>query len=112
MKQRIFKFTISYFKPNGKYYLEEEVMWVVSDCGSEMQEAGFLTPPTAYIPEAVDKLKSLRDSTEANALPGLKGTGWDGPILITCEDAYPCLILPRSWGPTTERQEEPCSVRL
>lgn len=81
-----FTFTIWYFKPNGKFYTEAEVEWEIK-CLWE----GPKVPPTPWMTEAVDYLKSWDDNR--GGLPGLIGKTWEGPVLINCEQGFPVLIL-------------------
>ena len=80
MTQRAnFHFTIWYFKTSGKFYAEAKVIWNIRTVGT----AG------PYMTDAVAKLRGLRDSGGQEALPGLSGEGWDGCIVINCEDGFP-----------------------
>lgn len=74
-EKRLFKFKIIYFKENGKYYTEALVEWEVRLIANS---EGYL----AYYHDAVAKLRGLRDNDGPEALPGLCGNGWKGPILI------------------------------
>jgi hypothetical protein len=80
-----FLFTVWYFKPSGKFYTEASFRRVVRTCG-----------PTrgAYMHDAVAHVRGLRDSGGQGALPGLCSGGWDGFILVNCEEGYLCLIPP------------------
>ncbi len=81
--KRQFSFTIWYFKPSGKFYSEGTMELATDNCGSDQH-------PTAYMQDAVDHICGLRDG-KGNHMPGLSGR-WHGPILVNCEDGYPCLI--------------------
>lgn len=80
-----FTFNISYFKPSGKFYSDVKYTTTIKVCGNSS---------CPYMPDIVDKIRGLRDTGGQDALPGLSGSRWDGIILITCEEGYPCLILP------------------
>lgn len=83
--KRPFAITITYFKPSGKMYSTEEVTWEIGAC--EDSGSPTLTP---YMQDAVDRIKAAR---AAKTLPGLAG-GWEGPILVDCEEGFPVLIPP------------------
>ena len=82
--KKTFAFRIVYFKPYGKFYTE-----VMSDI-----EVGVVGSGSPYMDDVVSKIRGWRDSDDLGALPGLSGAGWDGPILIDCEEGYPCLLMP------------------
>lgn len=89
-----FRFLITYFKPSGKYYGSDEVVWKIKAIGPDRHRI-------PYIYDAVDKLEALRDSGVAGSLPGLSGTGWDGPILLqhldgTEDGGSMHLLMPRT----------------
>ncbi len=50
------------------------------------------------MPEIVDQIEERRTN---GPLPGLIG-GWDGPIVITCSDGFPCLIPATAEPPLEE----------
>lgn len=80
-----FTFEVTYFKKNGKFYTTAEYVTEIKTCNDDTE--------IPYMYDIVSKIKELRDSGEQNVLPGLVGTKWEGPILITCEKGYPCLII-------------------
>lgn len=83
MAKRKFKFDIQYFKVSGKYYgSEEDFEYELDCCGTE--------DPSAYMSEMCDL---LRQWNKEGKLPGLRSGTWNGPILVDCEQGYPCLIL-------------------
>lgn len=86
--KKLFKFRLVYFKDTGKLYTEANVDWAVRYSRHDDS-----LPPTPYMPDAFAKVRGLRDTGGQGALPGLSG-GWDGPILVDCDDGYPGLILP------------------
>lgn len=81
MERKTFLFKIDYFKPNGKWYTEHAFEREVRSIGT----GPYMHDVTAYI-------RGLRDS--GSSLPGLSSTGWKGFIYVTCDDGFPCLILP------------------
>jgi hypothetical protein len=83
-----FEFCIQYFKPSGKFYTEAKVEWEIR---VDENDSSYASP---YMPDVCAKLRGLRDNGGQGSLPGLSGT-WDGPIYVTCDEGYPCLILPR-----------------
>ncbi len=83
--KRKFKFTIWYFKPSGKYAYQGEVEWEVVDCGNEHEGVWY---SVAYMQEAVDRLRYW----DEGPLPGISSCTWFGPVVINCEQGYPCLI--------------------
>lgn len=102
--EKEFYFLITYFKASGKYYTTALVKWKIQE----------IQPGLCYSPDAVAKLRGLRDHGGPGAMPGLISDGWEGPILIeqatrhvescqTSEDVddfypngVPHLLLPRS----------------
>jgi len=82
-----FTFTITYFKPGGKYYTDVECVLNIRSLDNN--------PEQPYLYDAVSKIEGLRDNGGPEALPGLRGEGWDGPILIQCGDGVPHLLMPR-----------------
>lgn len=86
---RIFKFHLTYFKSSGKYYTDIEVDWECRTLDNQ--------PDTPYMYDVFSKVRGLRDNGGPGALPGLSGEGWEGPILVDCEEnGVPGLILPGS----------------
>ena len=85
MKTKKFTFKLTYFKPTGKFYSNDSFEAEVRVC------EGTTIP---YMPDIVAKVRGWRDTRGQRALPGLSGEGWDGFILVDCEDGYPCLIKP------------------
>ena len=83
MTSEDFTFTIQYFKLSGKYYTETVLNMNVRACTGP-------GPRTAFMHDAVEKLQSMVRNKEQ--LPGLSSRGWEGHILIDCEDGFPCLI--------------------
>ena len=86
-----FEFSITYFKMGGKFYTSRKVSWEV--------------PTSArggpYMPDVAAKVRGLRDTGGQAALPGLCGEGWNGFILVDCEEGHPVLILPFGMSPST-----------
>ena len=80
-----FKIKLLYFKPSGKFYSEGEY-------GHEQDNTNGLTPNTCYMAAVITAIRESQ--IHRTPLPGLIGT-WDGPILVDCEQGYPCLILPK-----------------
>lgn len=78
----IFTVTVTYFKPSGKCYIQETVTLLLENVGTKSH-------PTCDMDEVVTWIKHHR---ERGSLPGLHNGIWDGPILVTCEEGYPCLI--------------------
>lgn len=83
-----FEFEIWYFKESGKFYTEAKVTWSMENIATDGQ------PPTPAMWHAVAKLRGLRDNGGPEALPGLCCNGWPGPIVINCEQGFPCLLMP------------------
>ncbi len=92
---KMFTLQIFYFKPSGKFYSEATANWLLPTCGGM---------GTAYMQTAVDRIRDLRGGKLPGNLPGLSSQSWSGPILINCEEGYPCLILPLK---STEDEKEP-----
>ena len=82
-EKRLSQFRVQYFKPSGKFYTDAVFDY---ECR--------YTGETAYMPDAVAKIRGLRDCGGPEALPGLCGDGWSGFIHIDCDDGYPCLLTP------------------
>ena len=85
MSRAKFQFRITYFKSTGKFYATRNVEYVVA----ANEDGG------PYMPDIKVKIVGLRDQGGQSALPGLSGEGWDGYILVDCDEGYPMLILPR-----------------
>ena len=86
--KKTFRIILWYFKASGKFYAESSFEWhgaAIIGNGPE---------PTCYMNDVVSHVRGLRDGGERGAMPGLMGSGWEGPILINCEQGYPCLLLP------------------
>lgn len=81
MKKKLFTFTVTYYKPNGKFYIRDNFDYECSCCGDS---------DICYMQDVVDRLKLLRST--ADKMPGLSGS-WDGYITVDCEDGHPCLIV-------------------
>lgn len=99
--KRLFAFKVTYFRPSGKFYTEEECwLFPCVDAGSKQTvhpvDGGepCLSSPSAYMHDAVDEIERLRD-TPGCKLPGLSGNRWNGPILIECQDGFPVLVMPK-----------------
>ena len=75
---RTFSIRIVYFKPSGTFYTEST--FTVEDVGIS------ITCDMTAVARSIRQCRKLKD------LPGLAG-GWEGPILIDCDDGYPVLIL-------------------
>ena len=105
---------IQYFRPSGKWYTEAHAWMSATDCGSRLisdpgagrsgrrprrsgvgypETEGCTSPRVAYMHDITDK---IREWNEEGKLPGLSSGGWTGPILVTCDEGVPCLIMPRS----------------
>lgn len=84
MKKK-FKFHITYFKPSGKFYTSATEEREIRVCENT---------EVPYMNDYCSRIRGLRDSQGQEGLPGLSGSGWDGFILVNCEEGYPCLILP------------------
>lgn len=85
MARSEFVFKISYFKLSGKYYTETEYKAII-----RKTETG-----VAYMPDIAAKIRGIRDSrAQDDPLPGLCGNGWEGFILIECEEGFPVLVVP------------------
>jgi len=85
MTRKQFTFTVTYFKPSGKFYTEDKFT-----ANIHMNEGG-----APHMPHVVAKVRGWRDEGSPGSLPGLSGGGWAGYILVDCEEGYPCLIIPR-----------------
>lgn len=83
-----FTIRIVYFKPSGKFYTEAKATREFRMVGNSHNVCN-MSDVTAWI-------RGLRDAGGQEALPGLSGSGWDGPILIDSDDGFPCLIMPRT----------------
>ena len=83
MATKVFSVTLTYFKPNGKYYTDTvvqlEAKTLDEDCDAP------------YMYDIFDQVRARRSIA---ALPGLQSGSWDGPILVDCEEGYPGLIMP------------------
>ena len=84
--KRAFTLKLTYFKPNGKYYTSATTVCRVATLpngGCCMQDA------VAYI-------RGTRNGGGQGSMPGLSrhSEGWDGFILVDCDEGYPHLILP------------------
>lgn len=90
--KRMFFFHITYFKPSGKYYSEEDFWYPCIDCGSQQNLDGTIGPVNAYMSDVTDYIRSILHSTREEKLPGLSSSNWQGYIVITCADGVPCLI--------------------
>lgn len=89
MSKKRFKFKVTYFKPSGKYYTHNEFYLEADDVSS------LGDPPVAYMQDAVDYLKALRDwQDNIVPLPGLASRHWDGYMVVDCDEGHPALILP------------------
>jgi len=78
-RRRVFTFQIEYYRKSGKYYSDGEVNLEVKVLGGGK---GF-----PHMTEAVNAIMALEK------MPGLTGSGWDGPVRITCDEGYPCLVM-------------------
>jgi hypothetical protein len=87
-KKATFTITIWYFKPNGKFYTEATFEWTGRACGDG-------PTPTCYMQDVVAHIRGLNGRGQGS-LYGLSSNsgGWDGPIIVNCDQGYPCLILP------------------
>lgn len=83
-----FAIEITYFKPSGKFYTRERFERVFRNVGSVDQ-------PSCHMEHVASYIRGLRDNGGQSALPGLSGDGWDGPIMVDCEQGFPVLIFPK-----------------
>lgn len=93
MRRASFEFKLTYFKDSGKYYTDALVTWDVRCICDDM-------PFSSSMPnmnDVVAKVVGLRDDGGQGSMPGLsdQSAGWDGFILVECEQGFPCLIKPR-----------------
>ena len=88
MNKRDFTFTITYFKPDGKYYTDAKCVMSVRSLDNNLEQL-------PYLFDAVARIRGWRDCGGQGALPGLEGAGWEGPILIQCGDGVPHLLMPK-----------------
>jgi hypothetical protein len=79
-RTKTFSFTAWYFKPSGKFYTSADFNLTVQS----IDTGGGEIP---YMQDAVDYFKERR-----GPFPGLQSGRWDGPIVVNCEDGFPCLI--------------------
>lgn len=93
MVSKTFRFKLWYFKTTGKFYASGTADWEV-----RAHQVDKSLPATPHMPDAFAKVRGLRDTGGQGALPGLSG-GWDGPILVDCDDGYPGLIMPHQEKP-------------
>lgn len=84
--KKMFHFDLLYFKESGKFYSEGEVDWEVSVCGEDGK--------IAYMHDAVDKIKEIREGNNTDTMPGLLGKGKDFFVVIDSPDGHPVLIKP------------------
>lgn len=79
-----------YFKPSGKFYTESNY-----EFESKRQTDG----NGPIMSDVVAQVRGWRDCGGQGSLPGLSAysDGWDGPILIDCEEGYPCLLMPTTY---------------
>lgn len=77
---------VEYYKVSGKFYTDTKF---TKEFTCIFNEDGSIS--TVYMPEVSEYIKDLR---EHQCLPGLTGGPWSGPIRITTEKGYPCLIMP------------------
>lgn len=83
--RRVFTVRLVYFKPSGKLYASAEVAREFSATAAGC----YMNDVTAWV---------RRSQGAGEPLPGLAGDRWDGPILVDCDEGFPCLILPRVGG--------------
>jgi len=88
MPKKRFEFTIRYYKPSGKLYTTETFCSVTNAIA--LPDETF----QPYMPDMKARIIGWRDKGGPARLPGLSCDGWEGPILLDCEDAYSVLILP------------------
>jgi hypothetical protein len=75
---RRFRVSLEYYKPSGKYYTSHQFEHDFPTCGKlESYESQIV-----YLPDVCDFVRKLAASKEPGALPGLSGTGWDGPVAV------------------------------
>lgn len=75
-------FTVWYFKPSGKLYIEGTFVCECTPVGDHRQP---------YMYDAVD---FLIESNKKGKLPALSSGRWDGFILVNAESGFPILITP------------------
>ena len=76
---------VEYYKNSGKYYSDEQFEYEFTILPHEGTE-NF----TVYMPEVTD---FIRKCHARRCLPGLTSGQWEGPIRVTTEHGYPCLIM-------------------
>ena len=79
-----FTIEITYFKRSGKFYTTT----------TEGHEFRAIPTGNVYMHDVAAWIRGLRDSGGPGAMPGLSGDGWDGFILLDCDQGFPVLILP------------------
>lgn len=75
------KWLIEYYKPTGKFYTSAEID---VDLGFDW--------------DVVAKIRGLRDNGGPDALPGLSGDGWDGPIRVSDPNGTASRVLLPRWA--------------
>jgi hypothetical protein len=83
--RRVFTVRLVYFKPSGKLYASAEVTREFAT-----------TAAGCYMNDVTDWVR--RSQGGGLPLPGLASDRWGGPILVDCDEGFPCLILPRAGG--------------
>ena len=78
-KTNVFNFDVWYFKANGKFYANAKFD----------HECQISSGDSCYMYDVVEHFEGLRKTKRS--MPGLSGH-WDGPIVINCEQGWPCLI--------------------
>lgn len=81
-----FLIRITYFKPNGKSYTSDTFEWEGAGCGPDGN--------TCYMNDVAAHVRGLLQSGGQGSLYGLSATngGWDGPVLIDCDEGFPVLL--------------------
>jgi hypothetical protein len=80
------KFTvkITYFKTSGKYYTDDEFPFEAESIGDS------LDIPVCPMHDVTEYVKTL--VMNSREMPGLCSKGWEGHILVDCEQGLPVLI--------------------
>jgi hypothetical protein len=88
MEMSVFTIKLTYFKTSGKYYTSATFSRKFRTCLNDTE--------TPYMNDVASHVRGLRDSGGQDAMPGLSGEGWEGYILIECDEGFPVLILPKN----------------
>lgn len=84
--KKLFTIKLTYFKPSGKYYTDAKFQ----------REFRALEDGSVNMHDVIAHVRGNRDNGGQGAMPGLSEfrDGWDGAILVDCDDGYPHLLMP------------------